>query len=73
LGDIGLAALQMHAPAIGHINIYPEADGTLRRIPHLIRYREKFIRRWLWLQRRTSSAWARLKLWRGRMKSCCRQ
>jgi signal transduction histidine kinase/CHASE2 domain-containing sensor protein len=35
-----LPALQAQAPAIGHINIYPEADGALRRIPHLIRYRD---------------------------------
>ncbi|HEX8236634.1 MAG TPA: CHASE2 domain-containing protein [Abditibacteriaceae bacterium] len=35
-----LPALQSQAPAVGHINIYPEADGALRRIPHLIRYRD---------------------------------
>ena len=31
--------LQAGAPALGHINVYPEADGALRRIPHLVRYR----------------------------------
>lgn len=36
-----LPALQQSAPAIGHINIYPEPDGALRRIPHLIRYRDE--------------------------------
>jgi CHASE2 domain-containing sensor protein len=36
-----LPALQESAPAIGHINIYPEPDGALRRIPHLVRYRNQ--------------------------------
>lgn len=34
-----LPMLQAGAPALGHINVYPERDGALRRIPHLIRYR----------------------------------
>lgn len=33
-----LPELQDSAPALGHVNVFPEADGTLRRIP-LIRYR----------------------------------
>jgi two-component system phosphate regulon sensor histidine kinase PhoR len=36
-----LPALQKSAPAVGHINIHPELDGTLRRVPHLIRYRDR--------------------------------
>jgi signal transduction histidine kinase/CHASE2 domain-containing sensor protein len=35
-----LPALQASAPAIGHVNVYPERDGTLRQIPHLVRYRD---------------------------------
>ena len=31
--------LQAGAPAMGHVNVYPSADGTLRQIPHLIGYR----------------------------------
>jgi signal transduction histidine kinase/CHASE2 domain-containing sensor protein len=34
-----LTVLQEAAPLLGHINVYPERDGALRRIPHLIRYR----------------------------------
>ncbi|MDF2441114.1 MAG: hypothetical protein JWN98_2098 [Abditibacteriota bacterium] len=34
--------LQRSAVAAGHVNVFPElADGALRKIPHLIRYREK--------------------------------
>lgn len=32
-------ALMRSAPAIGHINIHPEKDGVLRRIPHALDYR----------------------------------
>ncbi|HEX8552384.1 MAG TPA: CHASE2 domain-containing protein [Abditibacteriaceae bacterium] len=32
-------ALQQSSPAAGHVNIYPEWDGALRRIPHVIAYR----------------------------------
>jgi signal transduction histidine kinase/CHASE2 domain-containing sensor protein len=33
-------ALSETAPALGHINVHPEMDGTLRRISHVIRYRD---------------------------------
>lgn len=35
-----LPQLQASASAVGHVNVHPELDGTLRRIPHLIRYRD---------------------------------
>lgn len=35
-----LPELQKSAPAMGHVNVYPETDGTLRRVP-LIRYRKQ--------------------------------
>ena len=35
------SALSQSAAAMGHINIYPESDGSLLRIPHLIRYRDR--------------------------------
>jgi diguanylate cyclase (GGDEF)-like protein/PAS domain S-box-containing protein len=39
-GFSALPALQDGAAAIGHINVFPERDnGTLRRVPHLIRYK----------------------------------
>ncbi len=34
-----LLPLRQGARALGHINVFPESDGTLRRIPHLICYR----------------------------------
>lgn len=34
-----LPRLQAGAAGLGHVNVHPELDGTLRRIPHLIRYR----------------------------------
>lgn len=34
LPDIGSVS-----PAVGHINVYPELDGKLRKIPHLVSYR----------------------------------
>lgn len=36
-----LPALQNVAPALGHLNLRPEPDGAVRRIPHLFRYRER--------------------------------
>jgi len=36
-----LPKLQQSAAALGHINVHPELDGTLRRIPYLIRYRDR--------------------------------
>ena len=35
-----LPSLRQSAKALGHVTVFPEPDGTLRRIPHLIRYRE---------------------------------
>ena len=35
------AALSQSAAAVGHVNTYPESDGSLLRIPHLIRYRDR--------------------------------
>ena len=35
------SALSQSAAAMGHVNIYPESDGSLLRIPHLIRYRNR--------------------------------
>src|SRR5690606_8144582 len=32
-------SLLSSAPALGHLNVYPESDGVLRRLPHLIKYR----------------------------------
>ncbi len=37
----GCGRLSPSAAALGHINIYPESDGSLLRIPHLIRYRDR--------------------------------
>jgi signal transduction histidine kinase/CHASE2 domain-containing sensor protein/GAF domain-containing protein len=34
-----LPALRQSAPALGHVTVFPEPDGTLRRIPHVVRYR----------------------------------
>lgn len=36
-----LPELMESAPAAGHLNLNPEADGTFRRVPHLIRFRDK--------------------------------
>ena len=36
-----LPALRHGAAALGHVTVFPESDGTLRRVPHLIRYRGK--------------------------------
>jgi|GEM_PF-5620388 len=36
-----IPALQHSASLVGHINIRPEADGALRHIPHLIRYKNQ--------------------------------
>ena len=42
-GVIGnLPGLQAAARAIGHINFTPDADGTVRRIPLVMRYRGRF-------------------------------
>jgi PAS domain S-box-containing protein len=38
-GAAALPALQRSAVALGHLNVYPEPDTKLPRIPHLIRYR----------------------------------
>ncbi len=35
------SALSQSAASIGHLNIFPESDGSLLRIPHLIRYRDR--------------------------------
>lgn len=35
-----LPQLQESASAVGHLNVHHELDGTLRRIPHLVRYRD---------------------------------
>ncbi|HEX8835186.1 MAG TPA: CHASE2 domain-containing protein, partial [Abditibacteriaceae bacterium] len=32
--------LRQSSPALGHVNVYPESDGALRRVPHLVRYRD---------------------------------
>lgn len=37
-----LPGLQAAARAIGHINVTPDADGTVRRVPLVIRYRGRF-------------------------------
>jgi len=37
-----LEMLQSAARAIGHINMFPDADGSLRRVKLAIRYRERF-------------------------------
>ena len=29
------------AAALGHLNVFPEASGTLRRVPHLLRWRDQ--------------------------------
>jgi signal transduction histidine kinase len=34
--------LQSSAPALGHVNVFPEHDGTLRRIPQVIGYRDEW-------------------------------
>ena len=36
-----LLPLRNGAKAMGHITVFPEPDGTLRRVPHLICYRDK--------------------------------
>ena len=36
-----LLPLRKGAKAMGHITVFPEPDGTLRRVPHLICYRDK--------------------------------
>lgn len=36
-----LPQLRSSAPLIGHINIHPRRDGSLRAIPHVISYRDK--------------------------------
>ncbi|MDF2441617.1 MAG: two-component system, OmpR family, phosphate regulon sensor histidine kinase PhoR [Abditibacteriota bacterium] len=33
-------ALSKSAPALGHLNVHPEPDGALRRIPHVLRYKD---------------------------------
>lgn len=33
--------LRQNAKALGHVTVFPEPDGTLRRMPHLICYRDK--------------------------------
>ena len=41
VGGIGpRPALQQSSVAVGHINVRPDRDGTLRHISHLIRFRE---------------------------------
>lgn len=36
-----LLPLRKTARALGHVTVFPESDGTLRRVPHLICYRGK--------------------------------
>ena len=33
-------ALGESAPSLGHLNVHPEPDGALRRIPHVLRYKD---------------------------------
>jgi signal transduction histidine kinase/CHASE2 domain-containing sensor protein len=35
-----LLPLRKSSKALGHVTVFPEPDGTLRRVPHLIRYRD---------------------------------
>ena len=38
---VAIGPLLDSAAAVGHVTVYPEWDGALRRIPHYIRYKEK--------------------------------
>jgi diguanylate cyclase (GGDEF)-like protein/PAS domain S-box-containing protein len=41
-GTTASPALQQAAARLGHVNVFPElSDGALRKIPHLIRYRDQ--------------------------------